>query len=231
MISSSSDKMKITHRSMSAIAKKNIDHVSSSCSGSSANTQTDAINGYDVLLGRGGLTNSHIGNKHFRCVVAEHQPEYLIARKNEKKEIAKRIVDCIHARGGRFLKRTADSEVWSEVTTKKALEKTSQSLRESLDVRHKKFRPDKVFQRQDEDNTNPRKRARLVKGLVMGSPNLTGMNASCNTRRAVDDIPELSSEDGMGSGHSKFEPFFHFYQSAADPADSLAEDCGNILEI
>jgi hypothetical protein len=203
----------------------------SSRSSGQSNLQTNSINGYDVLLGRGGLTNSHIGNKRFRLVVAEYQLEYLMAKKREKKEIAKQIVDRIHSSGGRFLRKSPVSNVWSEVTENKALEKASQSLRESLDVRHKKFRPEKVIQQRDTDELNPRKRARLVKGLVMESPKLTGMSSRPSTVDASsgvadDDIPDLKAEDGLGTSVGKFEPFFSFC-----PAGTAEEDCENVSEI
>ena len=94
----------------------------------------DQIQPNDVLLGRGGRTNLHSGNKHFRAVVAEHQKEYLGARKNDKIDIARRIVSIINSRGGRFLKR--EGSAWAEVTDKRAQQKTSQALREGLGVRN-----------------------------------------------------------------------------------------------
>ena len=47
-------------------------------------TNSAKINRNDVLCGRGGLTNSHVGNKHFRCVVAEYQLQYLRAKKMKR---------------------------------------------------------------------------------------------------------------------------------------------------
>lgn len=92
----------------------------------------------DVLFGRGGATNNHIGNKRFRALVSEHQPVYLAAKKRDKSSIARTIVKIIRERGGRFLKKVDDNGTkWEEVGDKKAGEKTSQALREGLDVRVK----------------------------------------------------------------------------------------------
>jgi hypothetical protein len=166
---------------------------------SSAN---NAINPNDVLCGRGGLTNSHVGNRNYRLVVGEYQQEYLNARKKEKKEIAIRIVTRINDSGGRFLKRSADSSVWSEVTQKKAIEKTSQALREGLDVRHKIVRPEKVIDYNSTmDVTNPRKRPKLVEGLVMDSPKING------TIGVVGDVPDLIQDE---SPSLAFTPLFTF---------------------
>ena len=92
----------------------------------------------DVLFGRGGATNNHEGNRNFRKLVADHQPIYLMARKRDKRDIAQRIVSLVRSVGGRFLKRdesNSNSENWIDVGDKRACEKTSQALREGLDIR------------------------------------------------------------------------------------------------
>lgn len=91
---------------------------------------------HDVLCGRGGATNNHAGNRKFRVIVAHYQKQYLAARKRDKRNIAEIIVSEVRKDGGRFLKREADL-TWVEVDDKKACEKTSQALREGLDVRKK----------------------------------------------------------------------------------------------
>jgi hypothetical protein len=93
------------------------------------------INTNDVLCGRGGATNNHDGNRRFRSTVTEHQPEYLEARKKDKAVIARRIVRIIRERGGRFLRRDENTGEWIDVGDRKAVEKTSQALREGLEVR------------------------------------------------------------------------------------------------
>jgi len=109
------------------------------------NASEQGVGPHDVLLGRGGATNSHEGNRKFRTLVAEHQQEYLKARKREKVGIARRIVAIVHNNGGRFLKRTDNAQNWIEVTEKRAQEKTSQALREGLDVRNNTIRPSKMI--------------------------------------------------------------------------------------
>jgi hypothetical protein len=105
---------------------------------------TTAVSSNDVLLGRGGATNQHEGNRKFRELVASHQAEYLKARKQDKIVIARRIVNIIvHERGGRFLQHDRIHDTYNAVTDKRATEKTSQALREGLDVRNKAFRPEK----------------------------------------------------------------------------------------
>ena len=91
-------------------------------------TNSAKINRNDVLCGRGGLTNSHVGNKHFRCVVAEYQLQYLRAKKNEKRDIARAVVARIEKNGGRFLQRSGDT--WSTISPERAIAKASQVLRD-----------------------------------------------------------------------------------------------------
>ncbi|MGK3738212.1 MAG: hypothetical protein ACI90V_005059 [Bacillariaceae sp.] len=167
---------------------------------SNMETANNAINPNDVLCGRGGLSNSH--NRHYRVLVGEYQKEYLNAKKKDKKKIAFKIFTSINDSGGRFLKRSADSLVWSEVTQKKAVEKTSQALREGLDVRHKTVRPEKLIDYNSTmmDVTNPRKRPKLVEGLVMDSPKRNG------TIGVVGDVPDLIQDETP----SAFTPFFTF---------------------
>lgn len=93
------------------------------------------LNGYDVLCGRGGGTNSQIGNRRFRKLVQEFQPTYLLARRKEKPLLARTIVLIIRKRGGRFLKKDEETGELYEVGDTKAEAKTSQALREGLDVR------------------------------------------------------------------------------------------------
>ena len=93
------------------------------------------VNHYDVLCGRGGGTNSQVGNKRFRTLVQDFQPTYLLARRKEKPLLARTIVLIIRKRGGRFLRKDEETGMLYEVGDAKAEAKTSQALREGLDVR------------------------------------------------------------------------------------------------
>lgn len=93
----------------------------------------------DVLCGRGGGTNHHIGNVRFRALVAAHQRKYLAAKRADKERIAQDIVKIIQGRGGRYLQKD-ESGTWQQVDDKKAIAKSCQALREGLDVRNKSFK-------------------------------------------------------------------------------------------
>lgn len=116
----------------------------------------DMINENDVLLGRGGFTNNHTGNRRFRRLVQQYQLQYFHASKNEKPAIASMIVHAIRSANppGRFLKKSSkmdevvaataadnadDDSVssggrrrssWKDVGDLRAREKVSQALRE-----------------------------------------------------------------------------------------------------
>jgi hypothetical protein len=86
----------------------------------------------DVLFGRGGLTNTHPGNRRFRDIILLHRPDYVRAIKIEKPNVARRIVRAIRCGSppGRFLKKDPTNGMWYDVGDRHAAEKTSQALRE-----------------------------------------------------------------------------------------------------
>lgn len=155
--------------------------------------QDSAITPNDVLCGRGGATNNHRGNKVFRAIVSEYQAQYLAAKKKDKVGIAKAVVARIHESGGRFLKHDGDSGAWVEVPARKAVAKTSQALREGLDVKHKTYRPAKMFHqpgdeiRAPDEENNPRKRTRVVRGTVSRA-------AGVGRPGSGENIPDLNDE-------------------------------------
>jgi hypothetical protein len=85
----------------------------------------------DVLSGRGGGTNIHVGNRNFRDLIHFHRRTYLQARKNDKPAISRAVVRAIRESGGRFLKKISPkSPLWYEIGDDAAREKTSQALRQ-----------------------------------------------------------------------------------------------------
>lgn len=185
----------------------------------------NSISMNDVLCGRGGATNNHVGNKKFRLIVAEYQEEYLNARKKDKSGIAKQIVARVHQNGGRFLKRDQSNNTWVEVTTKKATEKTSQALREGLDVKHKTYRPEKMIRRDsnESEETNPRKRPRLVTGTVSSAPSAVVSPGLHPMGGNGDSIPDLNEEQHNLAGHAGFVYF--------QPKAISRSDCDDIAAV
>lgn len=96
---------------------------------------------HDVLCGRGGGTNNHIGNSHWRMLVAANKELYVSLPKKQKMLLSKSIVNAVRSQNppGRFLQKDSKSERWYDVGDQRATEKTSQALREGApDIRKKK---------------------------------------------------------------------------------------------
>lgn len=87
---------------------------------------------HDVLLGRGGASNNHEGNRIYRAVVEALKPKYTTAARYDKMTYAEAIVGTIRFRSpqGRFLERDGDDGRWYEVSKSRAVDKTVQALRE-----------------------------------------------------------------------------------------------------
>lgn len=92
----------------------------------------------DVLCGRGGGTNHHVGNAHWRKLVNNNKRLYLSLPKKQKALVAKSIVHAVRAQNppGRFLAKDPTNSLWCDIGDQKATEKTSQALREGApDIR------------------------------------------------------------------------------------------------
>jgi len=86
----------------------------------------------DVLCGRGVTTNRHKGNESFRALVGLNKEVYVSSTKKQKMGISRSIVDAVRSLDppGRFLEKNPISGLWSDIGHKKAVEKTSQALRD-----------------------------------------------------------------------------------------------------
>jgi hypothetical protein len=84
----------------------------------------------DVLCGRGGAALRHPGNQTYRRLVQLNKSLYITCLKAEKLKISRSIVAAIREQNGRFLERNVTRATWYDIGDKKAIEKTSQALRE-----------------------------------------------------------------------------------------------------
>jgi hypothetical protein len=85
---------------------------------------------HDVLCGRGGAALRHPGNQTYRRLVHLNKGLYITCLKAEKLKISRSIVAAIREQNGRFLERDTKKGTWYDIGDKKAMEKTSQALRE-----------------------------------------------------------------------------------------------------
>ena len=88
----------------------------------------------DILLGRGGKNNQHIGNEQLRILARSQRDQYRTSSKKNKSHISRQLVRYIRNLNpaGRFLKRNTVTGVWEDVGDEIAKEKTSQALRDAV---------------------------------------------------------------------------------------------------
>lgn len=87
---------------------------------------------HDILKGKGRKISSHIGNVRFRSLVKSLKLKYALAPKEEKPFFAKHVIESISTWNppGRFLAFNKETNIWEEMTKRKAMDKTRQALRE-----------------------------------------------------------------------------------------------------
>ena len=88
----------------------------------------------DVLCGRGGFINKHTGNILYRKVVDYNKTIYKQVPKRHRILVSQSIVQTIEKHGGRFLQSVGGqgqkNQVWKCIQFRRAVQKTSQALRE-----------------------------------------------------------------------------------------------------
>ncbi|CAB9511726.1 Nitrilase family, member 2 [Seminavis robusta] len=87
---------------------------------------------HDVLCGRGVTTNRFPGNESFRSLVSLNKELYVTSTKRQKMSISRSIVEAVRSLKppGRFLEKNPVTGMWSDIGDRKAIEKTSQALRD-----------------------------------------------------------------------------------------------------
>jgi hypothetical protein len=90
----------------------------------------------DILMGRGGKNNQHVGNERFRGLARLQSERYRLASKKGKSTISRELVRQVRMMNppGRFLKKNVDSGVLEDVGDDVAREKASQVLRDAVSV-------------------------------------------------------------------------------------------------
>mmetsp|Transcript_18278 Transcript_18278/g.25150 ORF Transcript_18278/g.25150 Transcript_18278/m.25150 type:complete len:301 (-) Transcript_18278:137-1039(-) len=91
----------------------------------------------DVLMGRGGLTNHHHGNRLYREEADKLREWYVSCTKREKYHVSELLVKYVESYGGRFLEYDEASGHWYEAPQNRARKKASQALREYKKRKHK----------------------------------------------------------------------------------------------
>ena len=87
---------------------------------------------FDVVTGRGHGIQRLPGNEMYRELVSKKKRVYAKCHKHDKRKVSKGIVDAIREVGGGFLQYDEQSQTYHDIGDEKALDKTSQALREGL---------------------------------------------------------------------------------------------------
>jgi hypothetical protein len=87
----------------------------------------------DILLGRGGNNNKHIGNEQLRVMALDRVHKYMKCTKTQKTRMVHELVASMKNLDppARFLRRNSSGE-WFEASNKFAKEKVSQVFRDAL---------------------------------------------------------------------------------------------------
>jgi len=104
----------------------------------------------DVLMGRGGKSNHHAGNKRYREEILNFKKTYAqLTSKEEKTDLSRHVVDYVHKYKGRFLAldKTVNPPKWYEITDAVARRKVSQALREDNDPTKRKEKRARFLER------------------------------------------------------------------------------------
>ena len=138
----------------------------------------------DVLCGRGGGSNNHLGNHIYRRIVNENKETYQTCKTPSMKQcIVLSIIVAIQRNGGRFIEQGKDG-IWQEISSKKAIIKTSQALREQKDHRDKS--------RHIKSNSNPLLATKTEKQPSSIAPETLSRKISDNAETKI--VPIILSE-------------------------------------
>lgn len=108
-------------------------------SNSETNTGVLDCEVFDVLCGRGGLSN-HVGNQAYLKMIESRIEQYRACKTAEEKNaVSVEVFMYVKSKGGRFLKRRCDYDpLWYEISFSEALEKVKQALRKPNTSHEKK---------------------------------------------------------------------------------------------
>mmetsp|Transcript_9368 Transcript_9368/g.10384 ORF Transcript_9368/g.10384 Transcript_9368/m.10384 type:complete len:427 (+) Transcript_9368:46-1326(+) len=135
---------------------------------------------HDVLCGRGGGTNNHVGNSHWRMLVAANKQLYVTLPKRQKMLLSRSIVNAVRSQNppGRFLQKDAKSELWYDVGDQRAQEKTSQALREGApDIRSKLQKGDSKLAEDSTSSTKTITKKILNTKMAQSTPSVKSESA------------------------------------------------------
>ncbi|CAJ1951916.1 unnamed protein product [Cylindrotheca closterium] len=119
----------------------------------------------DILMGRGGKSNHHPGNKRYREEILNFKNTYSqLTCKEEKTGLSRHVVDYVHKYNGRFLAldKTIKPSRWYEITDAVARRKVSQALREDGDPVKRQEKRARFLERKRQNEEDARRKRQLL---------------------------------------------------------------------
>lgn len=172
----------------------------------------------DILLGRGGKNNQHVGNEQLRSIARSHRNNYRMSTKKGKSHISREIVAFIRRMDppGRFLKKDGVTGRWEDVEDDTAREKVSQVLRDAVSA-IKGSSDDRLSDGDSELDSTPA----LVISTPASAPEKSRYGRTYNPSRRVsssDDTRIGSSRSSGQYGSYASSPSSHYYRSPSEHA-------------
>jgi len=126
----------------------------------------------DILMGRGGKNNQHIGNEKLRSMAREQSENYRMSSKKGKSYISRELVRRVRQLSppGRFLKKNNITGDWEDVGDEVAREKASQVLRDAVSatMTSTSNASDTELDKSMEDISNEHRRSASAPPIIMG---------------------------------------------------------------
>mmetsp|Transcript_22263 Transcript_22263/g.33781 ORF Transcript_22263/g.33781 Transcript_22263/m.33781 type:complete len:325 (-) Transcript_22263:212-1186(-) len=180
----------------------------------------------DILLGRGGTNNQHIGNQKLRELARTYCSNYQASSKQGKANLSRQLVQQIHVLNprGRFLrkadvsyaggkKKSKNKSEWVEVSDEYAKEKVSQVLRDAISG-VKSYQKDNALRDDDLKRQQVESFSTLsASNESMGcSSHFKSEEIVCNVRRPVS-APQLMHSPYQDPLQPSITPPSHYFHS------------------
>mmetsp|Transcript_118601 Transcript_118601/g.177265 ORF Transcript_118601/g.177265 Transcript_118601/m.177265 type:complete len:214 (-) Transcript_118601:311-952(-) len=164
----------------------------------------------DVVCARGKSYWDHAGNIMYRQLIGGSTDKYsMTTNKLEKTLIVSEIVEAIHKRGGRFVKKLRKGGPWVEVDEVFAREKVGQSLRDGL---HDKYKSSTKAKKQRRSQVNEKFNGDIEKVIF-------------SNRRVSNRIQQLTKEvEKNGALASDYSIISLFSRANSDILESIKKD-------
>lgn len=190
----------------------------------SANYPLYEKHSHDVLLGRGGSTNNHIGNRNWRALVASLKHFHITLPKRQKAILSKSIVRAVRSQNppGRFLEKDVETNLWYDVGDSRAIQKTAQALREGArDIRQTLVSNDDLTKPNNNDKEEERQIPSNSQHYSQGPKN----NLEATPQEEMTWVCDNSDSSlNNEQKHSDFGTFFNAnFQNRKDGSEEIAE--------